>query len=27
LRNAIIHAHDRELNDVADRGKNDPPVS
>ncbi len=27
LRAAIDHAHDRELNDVADRGKNDPPVS
>ncbi|WP_162798602.1 hypothetical protein [Sulfitobacter sp. SK012] len=27
LRTAIVHAHDRELSDLAGRGKNDPPVS
>ncbi len=26
LRTAIEHAHDRELDDIAGRGKNDPPV-
>ncbi len=26
LRVAIEHAHDRELGDIAGRGKNDPPV-